>query len=97
MIHSILTTELEGQQGSLLPAITAALLPIDSIAWNTAQHFSYGARGFYARPSERSERLELFVRPSALVLFHSFRNTVFVILVWDFLAHPICNVLLAML
>ena len=25
------------------------------------QHFSYGARGFYARPSERSERLKLFV------------------------------------
>ena len=26
------------------------------------QHFSYGARGFYARPSERSERIKLFVR-----------------------------------
>ena len=33
----------------------------NSIAWKTAQHFSYGARGFYARPSERSERLKLFV------------------------------------
>ena len=55
------TTELEGQQDSILPAIATALVPIHSIAWQTAQHFSYGARGFYARPSERSERLKLFV------------------------------------
>jgi hypothetical protein len=34
----------------------------NSIAWKAAQHFSYGARGFYARPSERSERLKLFVK-----------------------------------
>jgi hypothetical protein len=30
---------------------------------NTAQHFSYGARVLFARPSERSERLKLFVVP----------------------------------
>ena len=46
----------------MLPAIAAALVPIHSIAWKTAQHFSYGARVLFARPSERSERLKLFVR-----------------------------------
>jgi hypothetical protein len=45
----------------MLPDISTALVPIHSIAWKTAQHFSYGARGFYARPSERSERHKLFV------------------------------------
>jgi hypothetical protein len=46
-----------------LPEIETALVPIKSTAWKTAQHFSYGARVLFARPSERSERLKLFVRP----------------------------------
>jgi hypothetical protein len=46
----------------MLPDIATALVPINSTAWKTAQHLNYGARGFYARPSERSERLKFFVR-----------------------------------
>ena len=61
MIHRTQTTELEDQQDSTMPALAAALVPIHSIAWKTAQHFSYGARVLFARPSERSERLKLFV------------------------------------
>jgi hypothetical protein len=61
MIHLTLTTELEDQQDSILSEAAAALVPIHSIAWKTAQHFSYGARVLFARPSERSERLKLFV------------------------------------
>jgi hypothetical protein len=63
MIHPTLTTELEGLQDSILPTIATALVPIHSIAWKTAQHFSYGARVLFARPRERSERLKLFVVP----------------------------------
>jgi hypothetical protein len=61
LIHRTPTTELEDQQDSILPATKTALVPIHSIAWITAQHFSYGARVLFARPSERSERLKLFV------------------------------------
>jgi hypothetical protein len=46
----------------MLSDMATALVPITTAAWKTAQHFSYGARGFYARPSERSERLKLLVR-----------------------------------
>jgi hypothetical protein len=62
MFHRTRTTGLENSQDSILPEIETALVPITATAWKTAQHFSYGARGFYARPSERSERLKLFVR-----------------------------------
>jgi hypothetical protein len=61
MIHRTRTTALEDLQDSILSEIETALVPITTTAWKTAQHFSYGARGFYARPSERSERLKLFV------------------------------------
>jgi hypothetical protein len=37
MIHPIPTTELEGLKDSIMPAIAAALVPIHSIAWKTAQ------------------------------------------------------------
>jgi hypothetical protein len=47
----------------MLPDIATALVPINSNAWIAAQHFSYGARVLFARPSERSERLKLFVVP----------------------------------
>jgi hypothetical protein len=46
----------------MLPDIAAALVPITATAWKAAQHFSYGARVLFARPSERSERLKLFVK-----------------------------------
>jgi hypothetical protein len=61
MIHQTPPTGLENLQDSILLEIEAALVPITATAWKAAQHFSYGARGFYARPSERSERLKLFV------------------------------------
>jgi hypothetical protein len=57
------TTALEDLQDSILPDIETALVPITTTAWKTAQHFSYGARVLFARPSERSERLKLFVVP----------------------------------
>jgi hypothetical protein len=63
MFHWARTTGLENPQDSISPATTAALVPINSTAWKTAQHFSYGARVLFARPSERSERLKLFVVP----------------------------------
>jgi len=47
----------------MLFEIETALVTTTSIAWQTAQHFSYGARVLFARPSERSERLKLFVVP----------------------------------
>jgi hypothetical protein len=61
MIHQTPPTGLENPQDSMLPEIETALVPINSTAWKTAQHSSYGARVLFARPSERSERLKLFV------------------------------------
>jgi hypothetical protein len=61
MFHWTRTTGLKNPQDSMLPDIATALVPITAIAWKTAQHFSYGARVLFARPSERSERLKLFV------------------------------------
>jgi hypothetical protein len=63
MFHQTRTTGLENQQDSILSDATTALVPINSTAWKAAQHFSYGARVLFARPSERSERLKLFVVP----------------------------------
>jgi hypothetical protein len=62
MFHRTRTAVLENPQDSKLPAIATALVPITATAWQAAQHFSYGARVLFARPSERSERLKLFVR-----------------------------------
>jgi hypothetical protein len=62
MIHQTRTTALEDPRDSMLPDIAAALVPITATAWKAAQHFSYGARVLFARPSERSERLKLFVK-----------------------------------
>jgi hypothetical protein len=61
MFHRTRTTGLENPQDSMLSDIATALVPITAAAWKTAQHFSYGARVLFARPSERSERLKLFV------------------------------------
>ena len=57
MIHPTPTTELEGQQDSMLPEIETALVPIHSMAWKTAQHFSYGARGFMRVPVSEANDL----------------------------------------
>jgi hypothetical protein len=37
MPHSTSTTELEGQQDSMLPKIETALVPITTTAWKAAQ------------------------------------------------------------
>jgi hypothetical protein len=63
MIHQTPPTGLENPQDSILSDIATALVPITAAAWETAQHFSYGARVLFARPRERSERLKLFVVP----------------------------------
>ena len=56
MIHPTSTTALEDPQDSMLPDISTALVPITTAAWKTAQHFSYGARGFMRVPvSEASD------------------------------------------
>ena len=64
MIHSTPTTALEDQQDSTLPAMAAALVPIHSIAWKTAQHFSYGARGFMRVPVSEANDLNYLLGPS---------------------------------
>jgi hypothetical protein len=61
MIHPTSTTELENQQDSILSAISAALVPIHSIAWKTAQHFSYGARGFMRVPVSEANDLNFLL------------------------------------
>jgi hypothetical protein len=63
MFHQTRTTGLENPQDSMLSDMATALVPITATAWKAAQHFSYGARVLFARPSERSERLKLFVVP----------------------------------
>jgi hypothetical protein len=46
-----------------LPAIATALVPITATAWQAAQHFSYGARGFMRVPvSEASDLNYLLCR-----------------------------------
>jgi hypothetical protein len=61
MIHPTPTTELEDLQDSILPAIAAALVTIHSIAWKTAQHFSYGARGFMRVPVSEANDLNYWL------------------------------------
>jgi hypothetical protein len=63
MFHRTITTGLENPQDSIFSNNAIALVPITAAAWETAQHFSYGARVLFARPRERSERLKLFVVP----------------------------------
>ena len=68
------TTELEDSQDSILPAIAAALVPIHSIAWKTAQHFSYGARGFMRVPVSEANDLNYWLCVFSLftsVLLHA--------------------------
>jgi hypothetical protein len=57
MFHWTRTTGLENQQDSILPEIETALVPINSTAWETAQHFSYGARGFLRVPVSEANDL----------------------------------------
>jgi hypothetical protein len=57
MFHRTRTTGLEDLQDSMLPDIATALVPITATAWKTAQHFSYGARGFMRVPVSEANDL----------------------------------------
>ena len=63
-----------------MPAIAAALVTIHSIAWKTAQHFSYGARGFMRVPVSEANDLNFLLgvndkianpHPTYINLLHS--------------------------
>jgi hypothetical protein len=57
MFHQTRTTALEDLKDSMLPNIATALVPITTVAWKTAQHFSYGARGFMRVPVSEANDL----------------------------------------
>jgi hypothetical protein len=57
MLHRTRTTGLEDPQDSMLPDIATALVPITTTAWKTAQHSSYGARGFMRVPVSEANDL----------------------------------------
>jgi hypothetical protein len=61
MFHWTRTTGLEDPQDSILPEIETALVPIKSTAWKTAQHFSYGARGFMRVPVSEANDLNFLL------------------------------------
>jgi hypothetical protein len=44
-----------------LPDIATALVPIAATAWKTAQHFSYGARGFMRVPVSEANDLNYWL------------------------------------
>jgi hypothetical protein len=45
----------------MLPDIAIALVPITTAAWKTAQHFSYGARGFMRVPESEANDLNFLL------------------------------------
>jgi hypothetical protein len=57
MFHWTRTTGLENPQDSMLSDMATALVPITATAWKTAQHFSYGARGFMRVPVSKANDL----------------------------------------
>jgi hypothetical protein len=57
MFHWTPTTALEDQQDSILFDTATALVPNTAAAWKTAQHFSYGARGFLRVPVSEANDL----------------------------------------
>jgi hypothetical protein len=63
MFHQTRTTGLENHQDSMLPEIETALVPIYSTAWEAAQHFSYGARGFMRVPVSEANDLNYLLCP----------------------------------
>jgi len=68
MTHPTSTTELEGQQASILPAIKTALATTTQLLGKPHNILAMGRAGFIARPSERSERLEPFVMAKSMSL-----------------------------
>jgi hypothetical protein len=61
MFHCARTTALEDQRDSILSDIATALVPITATAWKTAQHFSYGARGFMRVPVSEANDLNFLL------------------------------------
>jgi hypothetical protein len=70
------TTALEDLQDSILPDIETALVPITTTAWKTAQHFSYGARGFMRVPVSEANDLNYLL--AALPLNLDIFNFIFI-------------------
>jgi len=58
LIHPTPTTELEGQQDSILPAIATALVTITATAWKTAQRLN-NRRSFAASGAEGAKLIDL--------------------------------------
>jgi hypothetical protein len=61
MFHRTRTTGLENPQDSILSDVATALVPITTAAWKTAQHFSYGARGFMRVPVSEANDLNFLL------------------------------------
>ncbi len=61
MLNWTKTTGLENQQDSILSDMATALVPITTAAWKTAQHFSYGARGFMRVPVSEANDLNFLL------------------------------------
>jgi hypothetical protein len=71
MFHWTRTTGLENPQDSILSDIATALVPITTAAWKTAQHFSYGARGFMRVPVSEANDLNYLLGFSLLFNYGS--------------------------
>jgi hypothetical protein len=61
VFHWTRTTGLENLQDSILFGTATALVPITTAAWKTAQHFSYGARGFMRVPVSEANDLNFLL------------------------------------
>jgi hypothetical protein len=48
----------------MLSDMATALVPITATAWKTAQHFSYGARGFMRVPVSEANDLNYLLEPT---------------------------------
>jgi hypothetical protein len=57
----------------MLPDIAIALVPITTAAWKTAQHFSYGARGFMRVPVSEANDLNYLLCWKDWFLFINYR------------------------
>jgi hypothetical protein len=61
MFHWTRTTALEDPQDSIFFDTATALVPITAAAWQAAQHFSYGARGFMRVPVSEANDLNFLL------------------------------------
>jgi hypothetical protein len=76
MFHWARTTVLEDPQDSILSDIATALVPITATAWQTAQHFSYGARGFMRVPMSEANDINYLLGVIPVILIGSHDKTI---------------------